>query len=250
MLKKKLDLQKLICNFVFFVLVVSFVFLVIRVILAPLELDPQHMNARLKGDYVLMMVQCLLGIVAMMLPDMLKKRLHLSIPSGMMILYALFLYCAIFLGEVRSYYYTVKHWDTILHTFSGGMLGALGFSFVTILNKSDRIPMNLSPLFVAVFSFCFALTLGVFWEIYEFTFDGILGLNMQKFMLEDGTLLMGRAALKDTMKDLIVDGVGAFVMSLIGYVSLKYKKGWVEQLQLRIGKRRREEAGHRLDERK
>lgn len=235
-MKKKLDIQKLICNFVFFVLVVSFVFLLIRVILSPSEIDPNQPHIRIKSDYVLMLVQCFLGIIAMMLPDMLKKSLHLSIPSGMMVLYAIFLYCAIFLGEVRSYYYTVPHWDTILHTFSGGMLGALGYSFVTILNKSDRIPLNLSPLFVAVFSFCFALTLGVFWEIYEFSFDGILGLNMQKFMLEDGTPLIGRAALTDTMKDLIVDGIGAFVMSLVGYISLKYKKGWVEQLQLKIGK--------------
>lgn len=235
-MKKKLDIQKLICNFVFFVLVVSFVFLLIRVILSPSEIDPNQLHIRIKSDYALMLVQCFLGIIAMILPDMLKKNLHLSIPSGMMVLYAIFLYCAIFLGEVRSYYYTVPHWDTILHTFSGGMLGALGYSFVTILNKSDRIPLNLSPLFVAVFSFCFALTLGVFWEIYEFSFDGILGLNMQKFMLEDGTPLIGRAALTDTMKDLIVDGVGAFVMSLVGYISLKYKKGWVEQLQLKIGK--------------
>lgn len=235
MRKKKLDLQKLICNFVFFVLVVSFVFLLIRIVIAPSEQLPEDPNGRLRSDYVLMMLQCLLGIIAMMLPDMLKKRIHLSIPSGMMILYAIFLYCAIFLGEVRSYYYQVPHWDTILHTFSGGMLGALGYSFVTILNKSDRIPMNLSPLFVAVFSFCFALSLGVFWEFYEYTFDGILGLNMQKFMLEDGTQLVGRAALSDTMKDLIVDSLGAFVMSLAGYISLKYKTGWIEGLMLKTG---------------
>lgn len=236
-MKKKIDFQRLVCNFVFFVLLVSFVFLVVRIAQAPSELDPLNPHIRIKGDYVLMITQCLLGMVAMMLPDMLKKKLHLSIPSGMMVLYAVFLYCAIFLGEVRSYYYTVPHWDTILHTFSGGMLGALGYSFVTILNKSDKIPMNLSPLFVAVFSFCFALTLGVFWEIYEFLFDGFLGLNMQKFMLENGTPLIGRAALMDTMKDLIVDGIGAFIMSMIGFISLKYKKGWVEQLQLRINKK-------------
>ena len=59
---------------------------------------------------------------------------------------------------------------------------------------------------------------------------------MQKFGLEDGTGFVGRAALIDTMKDLIVDAVGAFVMSVIGYISLKYKKGWVENLLLEIRK--------------
>ena len=77
------------------------------------------------------------------------------------------------------------------------------------------------------------LHLGVVWEIYEFTFDGLLGLNMQKFALEGGADLIGRAALVDTMKDLIVDCLGALIMSIIGYISLIYKKGWVEKLQLK-----------------
>ena len=35
------------------------------------------------------------------------------------------------------------------------------------------------------------------------------------------------------MKDLIVETIGAAVMSVIGYVSLKYQKGWVEKLLLK-----------------
>ena len=162
--------------------------------------------------------------------------MYLKLQNLFLILYTIFLYCAIYLGEVKSFYYNVPHWDTILHTFSGAMLGALGFSFVTLLNKTEEVPMNLSPLFVVIFSFCFAVTLGVVWEIYEFTFDGVLGLNMQKFALESGEALIGRAALVDTMKDLIVDALGAFIMSIIGYISLKYKKGWIEKLQVKIDK--------------
>ena len=36
-----------------------------------------------------------------------------------------------------------------------------------------------------------------------------------------------------TMKDLIVDALGAFVMSSIGYVSLKYNRGWLERIQIK-----------------
>ena len=187
---------------------------------------------RTKSDYILMMLQCTLGIIAMLLPGLLTKRLRIVIPSGIYILYVIFLYCAIYLGEVRSFYYSVPHWDTILHCFSGAMLGALGFSFVTLLNNTQRVPVNLSPSFVAVFAFCFALSLGVVWEIYEFTFDGLLGLNMQKFALEGGEPLVGRDALADTMKDLIVDALGALATSIIGYVSIKYRKGWIEKLQI------------------
>lgn len=232
--KRKINWQKIFSIFVLFSLSASIVFLMISMVLAPVNNIDGEPFVRVKSDYVLMLVQCILGVVAMLMPSFLKKKLRLEIPSSMIFLYTIFLYCAIYLGEVKSFYYQVPHWDTILHTFSGAMLGALGFSFVTLLNKNEKVQMNLSPLFVVAFSFCFAVTLGVFWEIYEFTFDGILGLNMQKFALENGNLLLGRAALTDTMKDLIVDCLGAFIMCIIGYISLKYKKGWIEKLQLKI----------------
>lgn len=179
---------------------------------------------RSTGDYVLMLVQCILGLLAMFLPVLLARRFEFRLPSTMYVVFVLFLYAAIFLGEVRSFYYTVPHWDTILHTFSGGMLGALGFSLVSWLNKDKHTTLQLSPLFVAIFAFCFATALGTLWEIYEFTFDSILGLNMQKFSLEDGTQLVGRSALSDTMKDLCVDVLGALVVTTVGYLSLKMKR--------------------------
>ena len=110
-------------------------------------------------------------------------------------MYIVFLYCAIFLGEVRSFYYGVPHWDVILHAFSSLMLGFFGFMLITILNRNEKTIMNLSPIFTAVFSLCFAIAFGTIWEIYEFTIDSTLGLNMQKYITADGTVLAGRAAL-------------------------------------------------------
>ena len=110
------------------------------------------------------------------------------------------------------------------------MLGTLGFSVVALLNNTNRIPVNLSPIFIAFFAFCFAMMLGAIWEIYEFTIDGIMHLNMQKYALENGVALVGRAALVDTMSDLIVDAIGAFVIATIGYISTKYKTGWLESV--------------------
>lgn len=235
-MKDKITWQKVLNFFVLFTLIVTVIFLIYAIVKAPVVADPNEPFERVKNDYVLMLAQCILGVIAMLLPGLLKHKLKIDIPSNMLILYTIFLYCAIYLGEVKSFYYTVPHWDTILHTFSGAMIGALGFSFVTLLNKTEEVPMNLSPLFVCLFSFCFAVTLGVIWEFYEFTFDGLLNLNMQKFALENGEPLVGRAALTDTMKDLIVDAVGALIMSIIGYISLKNKKGWIEKLQVKIDK--------------
>ena len=139
-------------------------------------------------------------------------------------MYIIFLYCAITLGEVRNFYYHVPHWDTILHGLSSLMSGSFGFMVVDILNKDKHTSFNLSPLFLAVFAFCFGCSIGTLWEIYEYSFDALLGLNMQKFRLEDGTELVGHAALSDTMKDIIVDCAGALIASVIGYFNLKLEK--------------------------
>ena len=235
-MKKKINWVRVINIFVMISLIASIPLVAIMMILAPSQPDPNLPFKRLKTDYILMFLQCIVGILAMLLPKFLHERISIRVPAGMMLLYAIFLYCSIYLGEVRSFYYHIPHWDTILHTFSGGMLGALGFSLITILNGTEKVPVNLSPIFVVIFAFCFAVTLGAIWEFYEFTADGVLGTNMQKFALESGEQLVGRNAVSDTMKDLIVDSIGAFVAAVIGYISLKYKKGWVESFLLKKDK--------------
>lgn len=233
-MEKKIFNSRSLVIIVFTTFIISAVYVTVKMILSPTISPGNNLSVRVKSDYAVMLVECILGTFAMLLPGMLKKHLHLYIPSKMIIVYAAFLYCAIYLGEVHSFYYHVRNWDTVLHCFAGAMLGAIGFSFITILNRAESVPMNLSPVFVAVFTFCFAITLGVIWEIYEFSVDLILNTNMQKYALENGTLLIGQAALKDTMKDLIVDTIGAFIMSAIGYISLKNKKGWLEKLQMKV----------------
>ena len=76
------------------------------------------------------------------------------------------------------------------------------------------IPVSMSPAFVALFTFCFALALDVLWEIYEFTVDALFQTNMQKYALEGGEALTGQAALQDTMGDLIVDFIGALAIAI------------------------------------
>ena len=174
-----------------------------------------------RSDYVLMFIQCLLGLVVFSLPSVVSRKWKFTIPNFIYIMYYLFLYCASVLGEVLNFYYLVPHWDTILHFFSGAMLGALGFILVSWLNDSETVNVTLSPAFIALFAFCFALSCGAVWEIYEFTFDGLLNLNMQKFITADGTVLTGHSALLDTMKDIIVDALAALMIAVIGYARLK-----------------------------
>jgi hypothetical protein len=232
--------QKTLFAFILISMVLSTVFVIIRIIMAPSVAPAGEIGLRVKSDYTLMLLQCVAGTLALMLPSFIAKRLNIVIPSFMMIAYAIFLYCGVYLGEVRSFYYVVPHWDTILHTFSGFMLGALGFTLITFINKTDRFPLVLTPFFVAIFTFGFAVAIGVIWEIYEYSIDYFFHTNMQKFALEDGTQLIGQHALADTMKDLIVDCIGALVFSVIGYIAVKRDSKLKEKLALKVIKKRAE----------
>lgn len=204
-------------------LLLAIVFSAFRLVKAPSEVPEGMEHIKVRSDYLLMLLQCTLGLVVMMLPTFIERKWQLGITNAIYVLYYIFLYCAVFLGEVFQFYYLIPHWDTILHFFSGAMLGALGFILVDILNRNEKVRVSLSPLFVAVFAFCFALASGAVWEIYEFSGDSLLGLNMQKCLTEYGQPLTGYDALRDTMKDIVVDALAALVVSLLGYCSISRK---------------------------
>lgn len=214
-IRKRYDLRRVIWFGVLITLIFSIGFTVARLIFA------DHDTAA-RSDYTLMLTQCVLGIAVLFVPDLIQRRFSCRIPNALTILYYIFLYCAIYLGEVRSFYYLIPFWDSILHGFSAGMLGVFGFWLVDLLNENQKIRVALSPLFVSLFAFCFAVTVGGLWEIYEYLGDGILGLNMQKFRTAEGVVLSGHAALSDTMKDIIIDSIGALIISVLGFFHNSY----------------------------
>ena len=62
------------------------------------------------------------------------------------------------------------------------------------------------------------MTMGVFWEFFEYGADRLFGFNMQKFRMP------GQDGLVDTMDDLIVDAVGTLVACIGGWIYMKKKK--------------------------
>lgn len=153
-----------------------------------------------------------LAIILIYLPSYLTDKNYLHIPTGMQFTIIVFIFASMYLGEQRDFYYHFWWWDSMLHAISGMALGFIGFVLVYVLNKNENIDVVLSPIFIAVFAFSFAVTIGVFWEIFEFWMDMIFGLNMQK------------SGLVDTMFDLMEDCVGALVTSTIGYFYVKTKR--------------------------
>jgi uncharacterized membrane protein YjdF len=137
------------------------------------------------------------------------------IPPEFELLAVAFVFAALFLGEVRGYYVRFWWWDIALHTASGFLLGIIGFLLVHILNEVEKIDVHLKAGFVAFFAFLFAVGIGAIWEIFEFSMDKLFGFDMQKEMFGDPS------GLTDTMWDLIVDTLGALVISILGYGYLK-----------------------------
>ena len=159
--KKKPNFKLIFGTVLFITLVLSIIYAVVSMIMAPEVSDEPY--EKIKSDYSLMLLQCSLGMVVMFIPSLLQKKLSLTIPNYMFVLYFIFLFCAIYLGEVQDFYFIIPYWDLLLHTFSGAMLGSLGFTLVSLLNSNKNVDMHLSPFFIAFFRvlFCSCLWRGM-----------------------------------------------------------------------------------------
>ncbi len=142
--------------------------------------------------------------VLMSVPSALKYRYRFYMPFAIDFGIAVLIFVTLFLGELANFYNYIPLWDKFVHFQSGLIFGSTGFVLVYTLNKQKYIHLDISPGFVAFFAVTFSLAIGVAWEVIEFAFDTLLGLTMQH----------GNS---DTMWDLIADGMGAMIVSVIGY---------------------------------
>lgn len=202
-----------------------------------------------------------LTLILLIIPSIIAKTFNVKLPTVLESIILFFIFAAEILGEIQNFYGIFKHWDTILHTINGFIMAAIGFSMIDILNQSERFHITLTPVFVALVAFCFSMTIGVMWEFFEYGTDNLLKTDMQKdrivstvssvkineqhenkpvvikniketeisgeiegketkVIIENGYLDIG---INDTMKDLIVNCIGAIVFSVLGYFHIKYR---------------------------
>lgn len=195
---------------------------------------------------------CALTLVLLIMPSLVQITFKVELPTTLEIFILVFIFAAEILGEISEFYLVFPFWDTVLHTINGFLAAAIGFSMVDLLNRSEKIVINLSPLFMAIVAFCFSMTIGVVWEFFEFVMDQIIGYDMQKdtvihvirsvtldpaghnvpYVIDNitETAVNGQElglggyldiGLIDTMQDLIVNFIGAFIFSVIGFFYVK-----------------------------
>ncbi len=199
---------------------------------------------------------CVLTLLLFNIPRIVDRRFNVELPNVLETVILLFVFSAEILGEIGSFYTYISWWDSMLHTVNGFLMAAIGFALIDILNNSPKFHISLSPIFVALVAFCFSMTVGVVWEFFEFAMDSLTATDMQKdffingfssvalnpsglnnpirladitetvirytengfpaeYVISGGYLDIG---IIDTMKDLIVNCIGAAVFSLIGYL--------------------------------
>ncbi|HBJ11839.1 MAG TPA: hypothetical protein DDY53_00665 [Clostridiales bacterium] len=199
---------------------------------------------------------CLLSLILFTVPFWIQEKFKITLPSVLEIIILCFIFSAEILGEINNFYIVIPYWDTILHTLNGFLAAGIGFSLVDLLNENIS-SIKLSPIFIVIVSFCFSMTIGVLWEFFEYGADNILKTDMQKDSIvqnistvtldktksnkaiginnikytviysEDNEGKMNETiipngyldiGINDTMKDLMVNFIGAICFSVFGYL--------------------------------
>ena len=226
------------------------IYIILRVLVI-LTMVAQFLNGNFENVFL-----CILTLVLFTLPTVIERRVRIDLPDALEIIILLFIFSAEILGEIQAYYTYFHGWDTMLHTLNGFLCAAIGFSLVDLFNRNERFSLSLSPVFMAIVAFCFSMTIGVLWEFFECIMDSFFLLDMQKdtivhdistVMLDPtggnkitairgitDVIVVARGkeiplglggyldiGLLDTMKDLFVNFIGAFVFSIIGYFYVK-----------------------------
>ncbi len=212
----------------------------------------------LLGNYYNAML-CVMTLLLFMIPAFAGKQLKVKLPSALEVVILLFIFSAEILGEIQNFYGTFHSWDTMLHTLNGFLMAAIGFALIDVLNNDPKFHFTASPFFVAFVAFCFSMTVGVLWEFFEFAMETFFRIDMQRDFIYntiattntainpsgansavivenvrstitgtvggvsqtfsyDGYLDIG---IKDTMKDLMVNCIGAVVFSVLGTFYIK-----------------------------
>ncbi len=182
-------------------------------------------------SFMLYISQRILIFPIVLLPIIIEKIFKIKFPYFFNILLYFFLILAVFLGTFLDFNNKIYFWDSILHFSSAVLFGFLCLVLLPLFFKDK--PSKFSAIFIFVFAFTFSLTIEAVWEIYEYTIDGIFTTyNAQNYM-ENGVMLVGRQALYDTMKDIILGASGSFCAVIISAICYKINNNYINSFEIK-----------------
>lgn len=157
------------------------------------------------GDLVLV-VNGLLGLVTTVVPDSLNRIVG-AVFSRETVLWIAIVVLLHTLGMAGPYE-TIWWWDHLTHTLSAALLASFGYAVARALDEYSTA-ISLPSDFLFLYVFLFTMAAGVLWEVLEFVGRMLArSIGQQPLLIQYG--------LRDTILDLMFDGMGALIVGLVG----------------------------------
>ncbi len=180
--------------------------------------DPLQVGANLVGMFAWEIFQA-----------MPSRNLFRHMPSFVQDGSVVLIFSASFCGKFLNFYYDVRLWDSVLHALCGGLMVVLGYEIVVCMQKRDKKTVSVPIALLCALGFSFFVS--TMWELFEFTFDqislvgGSIGdAQHWSYALAEQTakvntlippIVLERWPIMDTMGDIVLNTVGAFVAYII-----------------------------------
>lgn len=160
-------------------------------------------------------VECAAGILLIYAPEILNKLFNLKFANFIVYFFWFFIWLAIFLGTCLHFMTLIPLWDKLLHLISPMILTMIGFGLLSEFLKNQNLE-EISPWLFLIFGFSFAGVCGIFWEFWEWSWDTLLDMNLQRYKSGE-VLFIGQRALQDTMGDLLINVIGSLFFSIFAW---------------------------------
>ena len=198
---------------------------------------------------------CVLTELLITAPYIIEKKYKLYFSNVLKISFIFLLFSCTILGEISHFYIKYQYFDTFVHLLYGFLCAGIGFLIADLLHKNNK---NISSIYYLIISFTFSIAVGVSWEFCEYGMDKFFLIDTQKdtiikeissLKLNNGkkdpliikdiqyTIIYNKdlfgntketkidgyldIGLNDTMKDLLVMRLGAFIFTTLAYFHLK-----------------------------
>ncbi len=151
-----------------------------------------------------------IALLITFLPAHLERNYDLPLDPWL----GLWITTAVFLHTLGSagVYGRIFWWDNLTHAMSASLIAGVGYTVTRAIDLHDD-GIHIPRRFTFIYIFITVLAFGVLWELFEFGLD-ITG------ELTGLTMPLAQHGLDDTVRDLMFNSVGAFLVATFGQAHL------------------------------
>lgn len=170
-----------------------------------------------------------------------KKTMFRNFPSLVQDGLILMIFAASFCGKFMNFYYDVRWWDSGMHLLSGGLCVLAGYEVVIAMQRRDKMTISVPIALLCALGFSFFVS--TCWELFEFTADQVMcnsstgavgdAQHWCRWLAEDTPKIATlfdpkyeeRWPIMDTMGDIVLNSIGAFVAWIVLKIFPYHHKG-------------------------